>query len=140
MKSLKAALISALAGQGMEIFLFFLGGVLLQKAEDPLKNIPFLTIRAISSHFTFAVFSGILSKLLHRDGDILTPLITGGILTAISLLLSLFTAQSGKTVGQSLLSAALTLLCPLLPAMFLKKSKASGKSSLRRARKRYRAG
>mgnify|MGYP007065267260 CR=1 FL=1 len=94
MKSLKAALISALAGQGMEIFLFFFRG---------------------------SAFAG-------------------GILTAISLLLSLFTAQSGKTVGQSLLSAALTLLCPLLPAMFLKKSKASGKSSLRRARKRYRAG
>lgn len=137
MKSLKAALISALAGQGIEIFLFFLGGVLLQKAEDPLKNLPFLTYLFIGLS---AVFSGILSKLLHRDGGILTPLITGGILTAISLLLSLFTAQSGKTVGQSLLSAALTLLCPLLPAMFLKKSKASGKSSLRRARKRYRAG
>lgn len=137
MKSLKAALISALAGQGMEIFLFFLGGVLLQKAEDPLKNLPFLTYLFIGLS---AVFSGILSKLLYRDGGILTPLITGGILTAISLLLSLFTAQSGKTVGQSLLSAALTLLCPLLPAMFPKKSKASGKSSLRRARKRYRAG
>ena len=103
MKSLKAALISALAGQGMEIFLFFLGGVLLQKAEDPLKNLPFLTYLFIGLS---AVFSGILSKLLHRDGDILTSLITGGILTAISLLLSLFTAQSGKTVGQSLLSAA----------------------------------
>ena len=75
MKSLKAALISALAGQGMEIFLFFLGGVLLQKAEDPLKNLPFLTYLFIGLS---AVFSGILSKLLHRDGDILTPLITGG--------------------------------------------------------------
>lgn len=96
MKSLKAALISALAGQGREIFLFFLGGVLLQKAEDPLKNLPFLTYLFIGLS---AVFSGILSKLLHRDGDILTPLITGGILTAISLLLSLFTAQSGKTGG-----------------------------------------
>ena len=71
----------------MEIFLFFLGGVLLQKAEDPLKNLPFLTYLFIGLS---AVFSGILSKLLHRDGDILTPLITGGILTAISLLLSLF--------------------------------------------------
>ena len=40
MKSLKAALISALAGQGMEIFLFFLGGVLLQKAEDPYIAVP----------------------------------------------------------------------------------------------------
>ena len=51
MKSLKAALISALAGQGMEIFLFFLGGVLLQKAEDPLKNLPFLTYLSFGCFF-----------------------------------------------------------------------------------------
>lgn len=137
MKSCKAALISALAGQGMEIFLFFLGGVLLQKAEDPLKNLPFLTYLFIGLS---AVFSGILSKLLHRDGGILTLFFDHRRHPDRHFIASVPTAQSGKTVGQSLLSAALTLLCPLLPAMFLKKSKASGKSSLRRARKRYRAG
>ncbi len=137
MKLFKSALFSALAGQGMEFFLFFLGGVLLQKADDPLKNLPFLTYLFIGLS---AVFSGILSKLFHRDGGILTPLITGGILTAISLLLSFFTIPNGKTAGQSLISAALTLLCPLLPAMFLKRSQTSGKSALKRARKRYKAG
>lgn len=137
MKSLKAALISALEGQGMEIFLFFLGGVLLQKAEDPLKNLPFLTYLFIGLS---AVFSGILSKLLHRDGDILTPLITGGILTAISLLLSLFTAQSGKTGGTKSAFGSPYIAVPSFAGNVFEKTKASGKSSLRRARKRYRAG
>lgn len=138
MKFLKCAVLPALLAEGTVLLFLLVCSFILQKSSDPASAIRILPILGL---VLSSILCGLLSAVLSGEERLENPLLAGGIMALLHLILSLLPGAEEKKLLLPIILLALQIGLSFFSGLLIfKKGKNNAQKMRRKAKKRYRGG